>query len=163
MSPSTASASFLVSALLMGADAHAATGPLVAPNPPVPLFGKMRSEISQCSPWAERQFADLLNARESWHNYDADPIQLKTITQLKALMFSARSSGEHSGHIVPGADGSLQAEWHLDEMSVGALVEDDGSYSAWARFDDNGSQVEEYGFNSIDFLRSLAVAYRLDV
>lgn len=163
MTPANASASILAgAALLCGAHAHATTTWNLASGNSQSLRQVNTNHLAN-SAWAERQFAELLDLRDRWHEFDADPLQLKTITQLRALLSTAGNNGDHVGHIVPGADGSLQAEWHLDNVIVGALVEDDGTYSAWARFIDNGSQVEEFGLNSVDFLRSLAVAFRLDV
>lgn len=115
------------------------------------------------SPWIEQELAQLRKLQDRWHEFNADPIQSKTVAQLKAILSASSNIGTHAGHIVPGADGSLQAEWHLAEAIIGALVEDSGAYSVWVQFLDNGAQSEEFGIQAIDFLKSLATTFRLNV
>ena len=168
MVPQQASASILGAALsgaaiFGGIPDQAMSSSVTMPALRVENFGYHSIRHVVSPEWAERQFMELAKLNGQWDQFDIDPIQSKTVSQLRALLAAARNSGEHSGHIIPGADGSLQAEWHLDDAIVGALVEDDGDFSSWVRFVDDGAQSEAFGLNAIDFLRSLAVTFRLNV
>ena len=116
-----------------------------------------------CAPWVDHQIARLQALQLEWSKFDADPLQLKTISQLRTLLANSHRSSGVVGHLVPGADGSLQAEWHLKNASIGLLVEDDGTYSSWIRFHDSGQQVEEFGAAALSFFQTLANQYRLNV
>ena len=160
MANAISSVTFMGAAALMSSiPAHGAT-PLSAEQAQATAFARPHQTSGR---WVDSQIENLIALRDEWHKFDADPLQMKTISQLKALLGAVHSNGSHTGYIVPGADGSLQAEWHLESLTIGLLVEDNGVYSSWARFNDDGSQVEEVGAKSLDFLCCLAVAYRLDV
>ncbi|MEY2928144.1 MAG: hypothetical protein RL367_2621 [Pseudomonadota bacterium] len=116
-----------------------------------------------CAPWVDRQLTQLRSFQHEWETFNADPLQLKTMSQLRALLANSHRPDGLAGHLVPGADGSLQAEWHLKDASIGLLVEDDGSYSCWVRFNDTGQQFEEYGAAALPFFQALANQYRLNV
>jgi hypothetical protein len=121
------------------------------------------ASANSCAPWIDRQIAQLQALQSEWSKFDADPLQLKTISQLRALLSNSRRSDGVVGHLVPGADGSLQAEWHLKSATVGLLVEDDGTYSSWVRFHDSEQHVEEYGPSALSFFQTLVNQYRLNV
>ena len=120
-------------------------------------------QISTNSQWREKEISSVMRIRETWASFAADPLKLSTISQMRALLTSLQHRSDHVGHLIPGADGSLQAEWHRPDVSVGLLVESDGTFSAWARFEDDGAQVEEFGTDAIALFQSLAAAYRLNV
>ena len=118
---------------------------------------------SVCAPWVDAQFARIEELQAHWNQYDADPLQAKTIAQLRSLLIEAHSGSGIAGQIVPGADGSIQAEWHLDTASIGLLVEDDGTYSSWVRFNNTGNQIEEHGIAGLNLFKALVSQYRLNV
>jgi hypothetical protein len=119
--------------------------------------------VNACAPWVDRQIAQLKVLQREWTKFDADPLQVKTISQLRALLANAHRSNGVVGHLVPGADGSLQAEWHLKNESIGLLVEDDGTYSSWVRFHGTNRQAEKFGGEALPFFQALANQYRLNV
>lgn len=116
-----------------------------------------------CAPWIEAQIAHINEMQANWNSYDADPLQAKTIAQLRSLLSDSLQGSSIPGQLVPGADGSIQAEWHLAQASIGLLVEDNGTYSSWIRFNDTGKQIEEFGIAASNLFKALVSQYRLNV
>lgn len=129
----------------------------------VGLAGEHGTFTSVCAPWVHRQIAQLHSLQAEWSAFDADPLQTKTISQLRALLAVSHRPTGLIGQIVPGADGSLQAEWHLKNIAIGLLVEDDGTYSSWIRFHDTDKDIERQGSEALPFFQTLANQYRLNV
>lgn len=77
------------------------------------------------------QFTGISQLESNWDGYDADPIPDNIQKKLMSALEKASLSDISGGNTIPGADGSLQAEWHLDTISVGLIVEPDGSLAAW--------------------------------
>jgi hypothetical protein len=121
------------------------------------------SSDGQCASWVGEGITKVEKWGSVATSVDADPLQPKTVRQLVSLLASAPHRGTGaSGIIVPAADGSIQAEWHLEEATIGLLVEDDGRQSTWIRFD-NGQHVEEFGLAAVQFFHSLVIQNRLNV
>lgn len=117
----------------------------------------------QCASWVGEGITEVEKWSRSVASIEADPLQPKTLRQLGTLLASAPHRGVGtSGIIVPAADGSVQAEWHLENATIGLLVEDDGRQSTWIRFD-NGQHVEEFGLAAVQFFHSLVIQNRLNV
>lgn len=113
--------------------------------------------------WFDSQITELKVALDAFVPLEADPVTPKTIKQLRAILETARRTGEVHGQIVPAADGSLQAEWHPTNAAVGVLVEDDGTASTWIRFIDTGDHLEEVGSAGIALFQTLVTQFRLNV
>lgn len=73
----------------------------------------------------EARRADLKTLEPGWDGYGAHPIPHDVIDAFvdDVLTFT----GDKWAQIVPGGDGSLQAEWHLRDRSVHLCREPDGS------------------------------------
>lgn len=156
----------LVPLKLAASAAFAATAPSATNAPFIDDITRSRSErrfTIGTSSWVDQRLDELAPTLAHWGLGDADPVQIKTVNQLRNLLALAAHSGEFQGFIVPGNDGSLQAEWHLNDVSVGLLVEDSGQCSCWIMSRETEAHFEEFGSTSITILKSAAVSYRLNV
>lgn len=158
MNYSSTSAASLFAAFALTASASAAPQ---AENRSTP--SRQIAKQSVCAPWVDAQIACINELQANWDSYDADPLQVKTVSQLRSLLSESFQASGVPGQLVPGADGSIQAEWHLAQASIGLLVEDDGTYSSWIRFNDTEKQIEEFGAAGLDLFKALVSQYRLNV
>ena len=112
------------------------------------------SHYAEKGPWFIAAASSIEALTANWDGYGAAPIPLHVIQQLKAVLSESLPKTAKMGSIVPGADGSLQAEWHLHGISVGFIVEEDKSVSTWVRVGDNDYEV--CGVEAIGLLSGLA-------
>jgi hypothetical protein len=121
-------------------------------------FGSLPIAPVQVAPvglsWHRAQLNQIAELGENWDGYGAEPIEPKTIRRMGSLLDQFLPSHIRAGNIVPGADGSLQAEWHLVINSFGLLVGDDGVVSAWLRHRETGAEVERWGFEAFSLFQS---------
>lgn len=101
----------------------------------------------------------ISDLKRDWDGYDADPIMPSVIHQMSRELDDPRLDAFGSGHIVPGADGSLQAEWDFDDESFGLLVEADGSFTFWVQ-PPNGQETARKGIAGRDLMQGLALGFR---
>jgi hypothetical protein len=69
------------------------------------------------TPWLAAELAKIAALKPNWDGYGADPIAPETCEALRRALIDLPSAC-----IVPGADGSLQAEWHTAEASIELCV-----------------------------------------
>ena len=66
-----------------------------------------------------RQEEDLSNLPENWDGYGAKPLDALVVKSLvDELKLAMRGVGATAPDLIPGADGSVQAEWHLRGTQV---------------------------------------------
>lgn len=105
-------------------------------------------------PWYRSQLNQIAALSDNWDGYGAPAIKPKTTRRMQALLNQLLPSHVRAGNIVPGADSSLQAEWHLVTNSFGLLVGDDGAVSAWIRHRSTGAEVEKSGVEAYSLFKS---------
>lgn len=103
--------------------------------------------------WVDGQLARIANLRENWDGYGADPVDHSQLQIMANLLAANLPHGAPAGSIVPGADGSLQAEWHLAHASFGLLVEEGEAVSTWYKARPEGQEVERSGFEATNLLQ----------
>jgi len=108
------------------------------------------------SAWFERQAAAIKTLPQNWDQYGADPIARAVVDRVVAILKSYLPSNARPGSIVPGADGSVQAEWHLQQLSMGLLAEEDGTISCWVRAHAAADETERFGLEAIDLFATVA-------
>lgn len=92
----------------------------------------------------------------NWDGYGADPISQGTIARMSEVLDEWLPENVVAGSIVPGADGSLQAEWHLQHIEMGVVVEADDTVSAWLRSPGSDHETEAHGMEARDLIWSVA-------
>jgi hypothetical protein len=94
----------------------------------------------------------LLGLPNDWDGYGAEPIQPGTIDALYSdLVIGLKGTACFPPDIIPGSDGSVQAEWHLAGLKLFYNVGSDRSrYMAVLR--DNQSPLEFFGKDAQDAL-----------
>ena len=107
--------------------------------------------------WVDKQLIRLAGLPKDWDGYNADPIALDRLNILGALLKANLPVGAPVGNIVPGADGSVQAEWHRTDASFGLLVEDGGRVSDWRFANDDQVETEVEGQRAAFLLKSAVI------
>ncbi|HEX2764008.1 MAG TPA: hypothetical protein VHM92_09255 [Allosphingosinicella sp.] len=106
--------------------------------------------------WMRRALEAVEALDHDWDGYGADPISSSVIAQMRNVLENLLPTYAAVGSIVPGADGSLQAEWHLDDVELGLVVERDGDLSSWVRRPHGDLEIERSGIDGWDLFRSVA-------
>lgn len=115
------------------------------------------ASVSADLPWVDAQLKMLEQLPANWDGYGADKIEVVRLNQIGAILDTNLPYRAPAGSIVPGADGSLQAEWHTHSGSFGIVLDDFGRVSAW-RHPVGESEIEASGLAAIDLLRYAAMA-----
>jgi hypothetical protein len=115
------------------------------------------------SDWIDTQLDHVRQLDRDWDGYNADPITAGTCNQMATILRSIWPRLVKPGSIVPGADGSLQAEWHVKEASIGLLVESDGAVVAWIRPVGGEEIARSGGVNASHLMSAVAGQFRLNV
>lgn len=105
--------------------------------------------------WVETSLSNIGALEHDWDGYGAEPISTATAGIIQSLLKQLLPKNAPIGSIVPGADGSLQAEWHLRRVEFGLLVEANGHLSAWV-FPRGGAEVERKGLAGLELFRAVA-------
>ena len=104
--------------------------------------------------WYEAAASGLKVLGRNWDGYDAPAVSPLVVEQLVAVLRQSLPSEGRVGSLVPGADGSVQAEWHLRNVSLGFVVDEDASMSAWVRTP--AHEYERHGVAAIGLLTEMA-------
>ena len=112
------------------------------------------SYVSGGVDWIRFAMLSIRSLRTNWDGYGAAPISEGTIEQLEKILRHDLPEQMQPGSIVPGADGSLQAEWHLETTEMGIVVESDGSISSWVKAR-GGPEVERVGLQARELFWSV--------
>lgn len=108
--------------------------------------------------WFDVQLEQIRGLGLNWDGYGAEPIAEHVVSRLNSLLSGNAPQVTQSGSIVPGADGSLQAEWHIDRSSFGLLVEDSGQISCWLRRPGQ-PEIEAFGLEAIELFGAAVRRY----
>lgn len=99
-------------------------------------------------------FAALRALPDGWdgpHSVAADPNVLSHAARILILALEG-SAPTISPRLVPVADGSIQAEWHVPNGDFEVYFETDGSVAAWQRLRIDGTELEAEGGAAIQML-----------
>jgi len=110
---------------------------------------------SEVDPWISESLKTIRSLEADWDGYGADPINETTIKRMEYFLNDLLPKNAVSGSIVPGADGSLQAEWHLDNTELGFVVEPTGEYSSWVRDLRQDVEIERVGLDAWSLFHSV--------
>jgi hypothetical protein len=113
-------------------------------------------EVPKARGWIARGVAAVGALETDWDGYGADPIAPQTLATMEFLLSTLLPDRAASGSIVPGADGSLQAEWHLEEIELGLVVEANGDVSTWVRPVGGDHETEAHGIAARNLFWSVA-------
>lgn len=108
--------------------------------------------------WHASQLSQISKLNQNWDGYDADPIGPQIIELMRLELTDERLAVFGIGHIVPGADGSLQAEWDRDDLSFGLLIEADGTFVFWQQ-PPSGSETARLGLAGRDLMMALVLGF----
>ncbi len=139
--------------MLMAAPFNA-TGTYGTATPAAPnLVLVAHSQTRDCGvAWIDSQVKRISKLKRNWDGYDAPAITLGQLNLLTSVLSSILPAGAPSGSIVPGADGSLQAEWHLRHASYGLVVEEGQPISVWYH-PRGGAEIERTGIAAMSLLQ----------
>jgi hypothetical protein len=107
--------------------------------------------------WIDSQIQRISKLKRNWDGYDAAPVSLGQLNLLSRLLADSLPSGTTAGSIVPAADGSLQAEWHLRHASFGLVLEEGAPISVWYQPRHGGPEIERTGVKAIGLLQYAAL------
>ncbi|QCB43007.1 hypothetical protein E5673_12910 [Sphingomonas sp. PAMC26645] len=118
---------------------------------------KHRSVAPSGVSWADEQLRLIAMLPNDWDGYGAAMLSIDRLSQISGILAEHFAHGLPAGSVVPGADGSIQLEWHFPKMSFGFSVEDDGSLYSWARTRDTGHYVDSDGGAAVTLLQTSAL------
>jgi hypothetical protein len=96
--------------------------------------------------WIGAALTGVRHLDKGWDGYGAPKIDWRVIRKMsRALSDLQPAYAYRAGAIVPGADGSLQAEWHLEGVSIEFCIEADLSESLWVKNRATGEVLEAEG------------------
>jgi hypothetical protein len=94
--------------------------------------------------WIGRSLDHVRHLPPNWDGYGADSLNWLVIRKLGEVLAGVNpAEGFWPANIVPGADGSLQAEWHLPDFSTELCIEADLTVSL-ARVNRQTGEMTEY-------------------
>lgn len=141
-----AAAPFMFAAIAMGGTPAAAA----------PVDHSLVVETPKPRDWITTGTTVVANLDHNWDGYGADPISASTVSTMEFLLRHLLPDDAVPGSIVPGADGSLQAEWHLEKVELGLIVEADGEVSTWVRPVGSEQETEAHGIPARTLFWSVA-------
>lgn len=117
-----------------------------------------QQEVTTGIAWIDTQMKRLRALPKNWDGYGAENVDSGRLSSLATLLKSYLPQDAPAGSIVPGADGSIQAEWHLRRISFGLLIEEGETVSAWLRPRSGGQEIEKHGYEALNLLQAAALS-----
>lgn len=103
------------------------------------------------SGWIGERLAQVRQLRDNWDGYGAPPIAWPVVRKMSECLSRFDPVGIYKpASLVPGADGSLQAEWHLRDFSIEFRVDPDETVSLVWSDRDTGATEEWFGQEAIE-------------
>ena len=133
--------------------------PVMAASAQPVWAGQSVMDQARAGSWHASQLQNISELKHNWDGYNADPIGRDVLDQMRFELADERLSAFGVGHVVPGADGSLQAEWDHHDRSFGLLVEVDGTFVFWLQLPDQ-PEVARSGLAGRDLMLTLALNLR---
>ncbi|WIW88937.1 hypothetical protein K3M67_02865 [Sphingobium sp. V4] len=106
--------------------------------------------------WIEQQSLRIKGLSYDWDGYGAEPIDDEVVDRITGLLGQCLPKHSKRGSLVPGADGSVQAEWHLPKISIGLLIDADETISCWVHDNVSDTETEKFGWDAISLFKMIA-------
>jgi len=103
--------------------------------------------------WVEAQLRQLQSLGTDWDCNGASPIAPVLINRMAMILKSSLPDRFPAGSVVPASDGSLQAEWHFNNLSFGLVIEEDSALSVWVR-PDGQREIDRQGIAALDLFKA---------
>lgn len=88
------------------------------------------TSLVELAPEVVAQLDALRSLERNWDGYGASPLEADVLDTMQTSLLAALQGIEYPApDLIPGADGSLAAEWHRDKVELIFNVERDGSRS----------------------------------
>jgi hypothetical protein len=100
------------------------------------------------------QTSALQQLQPGWDGYGSGPVNLRALATVAGAVLAA--SPKALADLVPGGDGSVQAEWHLADVEFEFRVYADGTVSALAEDRRTGEETEFEGEDAFRALQAWA-------
>lgn len=114
--------------------------------------------ISTGIAWIDRQLISLANLPSDWDGYGSSSPNIENLNALARILREHSPANLSPGSIVPAADGSLQVEWHLRDMSFGLLIEEGQTITSWLQDHTEYDEIEKHGLEAIQLFRFAALS-----
>lgn len=118
------------------------------------IAGNAAQVHNQTEGWLAKEFAKIGRLEPNWDGYGAEPIPSDVQRRMLSILIDRLPLDSVKGTIVPGADGSLQAEWHLRELSLTFTIEPE--QAVFCCLEIGGSEKCEAGTEALELLRNVA-------
>lgn len=76
---------------------------------------------------SRQKLGDMLALTSNWDTYGARPIDRRHVQDMYAILDAVAGTGAPAPQIVPTVRRGVQAEWHLDGVSVEITADDTGT------------------------------------
>ena len=157
LNSSTSAASFTMLPFIASVSAIAANADVVVTTQTNFLSSVTVWPASQIqSTWFKEQATNLRKLKYNWDGYGAEPVSASTLNSVVSILERYLPADSVPGSLVPGADGSVQAEWHLPNVSIGLLVEEGRTVSTWSINPAMPVETEHFGIEAINYFAALA-------
>lgn len=112
--------------------------------------------------WIGSALTTVRHLKTGWDGYGAPKIDWQVIRKMSRALANLQPADAYRvGAIVPAADGSLQAEWHLEQLSVEFCIDADLGESLWVQDRSTGQATETEGAEALADFERLFGALRL--
>lgn len=111
--------------------------------------------------WIGEQLTAVRHLPHGWDGYGAPKIEWPVVRRMsRALANVQPATAYRKGAIVPGADGSLQIEWHLEQISLEFCIEHDLTETLWMKDRHTGDVTELEGQEAVEAFEAAMGALR---
>ena len=86
----------------------------VFPQHRVPIFGYRSAWVQELEP----RFSDLTSLQMGWDGYNGKPVSFPCASFAAALLERICVDSVSAPALVPGTDGTLQIEWHKNNLDI---------------------------------------------
>lgn len=105
----------------------------------------------------KRQLATLEDLPDGWDGYGARRLLKSTLNQMSDALNQALAGVDcPPPDLIPGGDGSIQAEWHLNKIVLFFKLGLDGSRYLYVEDRQQGSEYEYFGGDAFDAFQKWA-------
>lgn len=112
--------------------------------------------------WIGQSLTTIRHLEAGWDGYGAPKIGWEVIRRMSRALSCLQPAQQFgAGAIVPAADGSLQAEWHLETVSIELCIDADLSENLWIKDRTTGLVTEHDGPAAIRAFEAAIEALRL--
>lgn len=120
-------------------------------NNRIQSLGMPRKAVTMSEPeynWGEaitQKLDELINLEQGWDGYNACPVSFANASFAQALLKEICNADTPPPQIVPGTDGDLQIEWHIQDIDIELHVVQPYNVRFWTNDEQlcpNGNEVQ---------------------